>query len=83
MSKWISKKLSFVFIFMLFTIAFFELFFRFIPIDIADKFASYVNPFYIFSNLSIIVVALILASLVVTILVHSMFFNKINKIDDV
>lgn len=76
MSKWISKKLSFVFIFMLFTIAFFELFFRFIPIDIADRFASYVNPFYIFSNLSIIVVALILTSLVATIVVHSIILKK-------
>lgn len=68
---------------MLFTIAFFEVFFRFIPIDIADRLASYVNPFYIFSNLSIIVVTLILTSLVATILVHSMIFKKINKIDDV
>lgn len=82
MSKWISKKLNFVFIFMLFTIVFFEIFFRFIPIDIADRFASYVNPFYIFSNLSIIVVALILTSLVATIIVHSMIFKK-NKIDNV
>lgn len=68
---------------MLFTIAFFEVFFRFIPIDIADRLAYYVNPFYIFSNLSIIVVTLILTSLVATILVHSMIFKKINKIDDV
>ena len=79
MSKWISKKLSFVFIFMLFTVAFFELFFRFIPIDIADKFASYSNPFYIFSNLSVIVVALILISLAATIFLHSIIFRKNNK----
>lgn len=62
---------------MLFTIAFFELFFRFVSMGAADKLASYVNPFYIFSNLSIIVVVLILASLVATILVHSMIFKKI------
>lgn len=76
MSKWISKKLIFVIIFIFFTIVFFEFFFRFVSMGAADKLASYLNPFYIFSNLSIIVFALILMSLAATILVISIFFSE-------
>lgn len=75
LSKWISKKFVFVLFFIFFTIVFFELFFRFIPVNVADEFVSYLNPFYIFSNLSIIVGALLLISLVATILLHSLIFK--------
>lgn len=76
MSGWILKKLSFILIFTLFTTILFELFFRFIPINLSDRLASYLNPFYIFSNLTIIVFILILASLIATTFIYSVIFRK-------
>lgn len=79
MSGWILRALGFILLFVLLISTSFELFFRFIPIELADNYVSHLNPFYLFSNLSIIVFIIIILSLIVTVLLHWLISNFLKK----